>query len=258
MRRAYWIGPVSLAAAWAVLSGACGIDRTSDCAQPGLTIAFSPMYSASESGHVYQVPAIVPSVASSSLSWSASNPSIASIASDPVTGGVMITAKSAGTTAITAHAGTLCGTSRLTVTAATPEDWALGSAQYNGTGSCASCHGDAATNGGFKDIAHTPEQTGGYSDSDLDGIIRKGLVPDGGYYDGTLVPLRQFGLIHKFALTDAQLNGVIIYLRSLTPTPQTGTADFGGHWGGRDGGSPPWGRPDGGHRPDPGSVSDAG
>jgi hypothetical protein len=37
-------------------------------------------------------------------------------------------------------------------------------------------------------------------------------------------------------MTPEQLTGIICYLRSLTPSPQNGTSNFGGHGGFYDGG----------------------
>lgn len=255
---------VLLMTATSALYGACG-KSSSDCSEGGLTIAFSPMYSAYESSHTYQVPAIVLGVNSSKVTWTASDTSVASIADDPVAGGIMITVHKAGTATITAHAGSLCGSSLLTVTSAAANDWETGNTVYNNgvrvdlpdagslapdggdiVAACTECHGETAT-GFFKDVAHTPEQTGGYSDNDFDGIIRKGLIPDGGYYDNSIVSQQVFGFFHKFAMTDPELKGLIVYLRSLTPTPQTGKTDFGGRRPPpRDGGPGPGFQPDGG------------
>ncbi len=239
-----------LTAVGAISSAGCSSSNSSGgdgkCSENALTIAFSPMYSAYESGHTYQVPAIVSGVASNTLTWSAADPSIVSIADDPVTGGAMLTLRKAGTTTITAQVGNICGTSVLTVEAATADEWTAGSTAYNTTPSqtgssggptCANCHG-ASANNTYKGISHTPEQTGGYSDSDLDMVLRKGEVPDGGYFESDIVTQQMFSQIHKFSgITDADLKGLTVYLRSLTPAPQTGTADFGGH-GYRDGGYP--------------------
>jgi cytochrome c553 len=236
-----------------MLYAACGCSNSGggDCPESAFSIVFSPMYSAYESGHTYQIPAIVTGVNTSSLTWTSTDPSIATIASDSATGGVMITVHKAGTTTITARGGSLCSTSQLTVTPATAEEWATGEAFYKAapapgdggasgiSATCASCHGETATNRAFKDISHTPQQAGGYSDSDLDLVIRKGVVPDGGYYVDNLVPRQMFQRIHAFsAITNSELKGIIVYMRSLTPAPQEGKADFGGR-GTWDGGRPP-------------------
>jgi hypothetical protein len=197
----------------------------------------------------------------------------------------------------TASDGT-CGTSTLTITPAAESDWTIGNARYNdgnsvrfvfgrpdgGAGdggrggggrggiqfgvadasttpdagpACTNCHGLNA-NGPFKDVAHTPEQTGGFSDQDLLGIILTGTVPDGGYFDpNVLIPdasgdprlealaYAEWHGFHHWTDIDpvTQGPGIIAYLRSLAPAPQNGVADFGGRFG--DGG-PPRGRRDGG------------
>jgi hypothetical protein len=145
--------------------------------------------------------------------------------------------------------------------------------EVDGGTACSNCHGATAiaNNVPFHDVEHTPEQTGGFSDSDLADIIIRGTVPDGGFWDPavfttladggnscpdagtTLSPdmpacaLRAYAAwqqIHQWNdITDAQLPGVIAYLRALTPAAQTGTSNFGGGGGGgghhHDGGGAP-------------------
>ena len=208
----------------------------------------------------------------------------------------------------TASDGT-CGLSTLTITPAAETDWQIGNARYNDGNSvrfifgrpdggapdggrgggrggiqfgvadasttpdagpaCTNCHGPNA-NGPFKDVAHTPEQTGGFSDQDLLGIILTGTVPDGGYFDPNVLVPNASGNPQREALAYAEWHGfhhwtdidpvtqgpgIIAYLRSLAPTAQNGMADFGGRFG--DAG--PRGRRDGGGRPnrDAGGSDDA-
>jgi hypothetical protein len=134
--------------------------------------------------------------------------------------------------------------------------------EEEGGTACTNCHGPTATESIFKDVSHTPEQTGGFSDTDLQNIILNGEVPDGGYFDPSVLD----GLLHQTCddagtnvgpswpdcaqkaymawqsfhqWTDIdptmQLPGVICYLRSLAPQAQNGTSNFGGG-GHRDGG----------------------
>jgi hypothetical protein len=253
------------------------------CANPTLPVSFSPMFSAfvnDTTTHQFQIPAIVDGA--SGFTWSSSDPSKVKLTPDPTTGGVMITMQGQGTVNIfaTAADGT-CGASALSITAATESDWATGNARYNDGNSihfgrrdggadsgdvtpdagpaCTSCHGPTATNGPFNDVAHTPEQTGGFSDQELIDIVVNGTVPDGGYFDPNVIlpdasgdpvrTARAYGIwqrFHKWTdITPDQQKGIVVYLRSITPAPQDGTSNFGG--GGRDGG-----RRDGGPRGDGG------
>jgi hypothetical protein len=81
----------------------------------------------------------------------------------------------------------------------------------------------------FNDIAHTPEQTGGFSDTQLLGIVQNGVVPDGGYFDKSIVSYSQWNSFHQWNLTSSEQTGIILYLRSLVPTAQMGTSNFGGN-----------------------------
>jgi len=137
--------------------------------------------------------------------------------------------------------------------------------ETDGGTACTTCHGPTATNFAFKDVQHTPEQTGGFSDDDLKNIILNAQIPDGGYFDpsvlrttcdagstisGDMAACAQAAYLewqgfHKWVdITDDEMPGVIVYLRSLTPQAQTGTSNFGGGGGKRDGGG--GGRRDGG------------
>jgi hypothetical protein len=254
---------------------------TASCPASALSILFKPMYSAYDGVHTFQIPAVVNGIDPSAVAidWSASDPSMVDLETDPTTGGVMITTRKAGKVSIIASAGGLCGTSLLTITAATAQDWEDGSARYNdgvvinrlpvtrpmgggggatgaagggnvgpgaagngaaGNGAagsagasateaaCTNCHGDTAS-GPFKTVQHTPEQTGGFSDSDLINIFTNGVVPTGGYFDTTIVSYAEWQSFHKWNVGDNP-QAVVVYLRSLTPEAQTGSANFGGRF----------------------------
>jgi hypothetical protein len=126
--------------------------------------------------------------------------------------------------------------------------------ETDGGTACTNCHGPTATNGLYKDVSHTPEQTGGFSNGDLQNIIWNGEVPDGGYFDPSVINPRCDGgatctaaamaawhAFHRWTdITSDELPGIICYLRSLTPEAQNGTPNFGGGVRGRrDGGFVP-------------------
>lgn len=251
------------------------------CPQGSLQILFSPMYSAYDGVHTFQVPAVVNGIdpTTTEVDWSASDPSMVVIAQDPTTGGAMITTQASGQVTIYAKTSTACGSSLLTITAATSDDWEAGSARYNDgvvlsrlprTGpdggraadggapqdaasaqqaECTSCHGDTAATGPFKTVQHTPEQTGGFSDADLMNIFENGMVPQGGYFDTAIVPYNVWQGFHKWDVGDSA-KGLVVYLRSLVPAAQTGSANFGGRFDG--------GFPDGGFTRDGGLGRDGG
>jgi hypothetical protein len=185
-----------------------------------------------------------------------------------------------------------CGASVLGITSSTEDDWTIGNERYNdgvsitlarpdaggggggfagpggprtadggsfferdGGTACTNCHGPTATTGPYRNVSHSPEQTGGFSDSDLIQIITKGEIPDGGYFDPTVISANCDGSaactqsamtiwhsFHQWAdITPDQYPGIVVYLRSLQPVPQNGTsaaANFGGGGRGpRDGGA---------------------
>jgi hypothetical protein len=196
------------------------------------------------------------------------------LSADESTGGVLITMNPSSTqfsgsatsvpVTITANAHGVCGVSTLNVTLSTEAAWSAGNARYNnnvplptGMGTraifdppdggnlyaCTDCHtnhGDAGAGFGFNDVAHTPEQTGGYTDEQLLNIVQNGIVPDGGYFDTTITSYEMWQHFHHWNLTPEEQVGIVTYLRSLTPEAQNGTSNFGGFMGGH----PP---PDGGY-----------
>jgi hypothetical protein len=241
------------------------------CSQQALEIVFNPMYSAYDGTDMYQIPAIVNGIESSAVTWSSSDDSLVSLAPDPSTGGVMITTLGSGSVNIIASAGGLCGSSPLNITAATTQDWQIGNARYNDgnavhfgppgghppTGgdagtmtetvdagpACTNCHGPTAMgmNVPFSDIAHTPEQTGGFSDDDLINIVVNGQVPgwtdagepgpDAGYFDTSIISYSMWHRFHQWTdITSDEQLGIVVYLRSLAPAAQSGSANFGGHF----------------------------
>jgi hypothetical protein len=101
---------------------------------------------------------------------------------------------------------------------------------------CTNCHGPTAS-GPYKTVSHTPEQIGGFSDAQLRGIFQ-GMWPtgSGNPFDATIVGMNEWSRFHKWDMSEDEAAGVIIYLRALTPAPQTGSRNFGGRGGGGGGG----------------------
>jgi hypothetical protein len=232
------------------------------CARSQLDIYFSPMYSAFDGVHTFQVPAMVNGIDPAKVTWNISNPALAIL--QPNAEGVMITVQRVGNATILASAGTSCGSASLLVSPASPDDWLIGSNRYNSgvslmggavtaptdggavEAACTSCHGDTATNGPFRTVSHTPRQTGGFSDDQLIQIFTEGSLPPYAYFDDTIVPRVEWATFHRWSMTPVQAKGMVVYLRSLVPERQKGSrGDFGI-------------RPDGGPGPPPGRPGDAG
>jgi hypothetical protein len=270
--------------------GVTGGSGTCSAADDIFTVVFSPMYSAiipGSSTPTFTIPAIATGI-KGDVGWGPTdNPEI-SITADTSTGGVLITINPTYTgtyqpvnIVATSTTTSACGQSTLNITTGTLAQWQAGAARYNDAGplptgmgvravfdppdagnrySCTNCHAahgeDAGFGFGFNDVAHTPEQTGGFSDQDLLGIIQNGVVPgwstdaataaDAGYFDTTIAMYSEWHRFHHWNLTGDEVQGIVLYLRSLTPEAQTGAAsggNFGGHGPPPDGGFP---RPDGG------------
>jgi hypothetical protein len=98
---------------------------------------------------------------------------------------------------------------------------------------CTNCHG-AVGNGKlfgmtlFTDVSHTPEQTGGFSDTDLVNVFVHGTVPAGGYFDESIICYQNWHQFHTWwdIDTTAEQTGVVSFLRSLTPKEQLGCLDL--------------------------------
>jgi|HubBroStandDraft_1064217.scaffolds.fasta_scaffold00552_10 hypothetical protein len=244
--------------------------------------------------HTFQIPAVTDDGNSATWSLSDSTQAQLVPQTFGDLPGVMITVEGVGTgttgevTVYATESDGSCGASVLTITSATENDWQIGNARYNdgvslslarpdggggggvgagprtadggsfferdGGTACTNCHGVTATTGPFRNVSHTPEQTGGFSDTDLIQIITKGEIPDGGYFDPTVIntacdggaactqaALNEWHSFHQWAdITSDQYPGIVVYLRSLQPEQQNGSpaANFGGVGRGRrDGGA---------------------
>jgi hypothetical protein len=218
------------------------------------------MYSAfltDDTTHSFQLPAYVKGQDNSTIKWGVSDPTAIGCQTDPSSGGILITVQKAENVTIVAQSGSACGQSTLNVTAAVRALWDRGNSRYNsnvplysgciglghrypdgGPGACpaqgpacTACHSNMPPkNPIFRDVAHTPTQTAGFSDMDLINIVTNGRVPDGGYFDPSIVSYPSWSVFHEWSdiQGDDQL-GMVVYLRSLTPTPQMGiSVDSGG------------------------------
>jgi hypothetical protein len=243
-------------------SGSAGTPSTNGCTGAALVISFSPMYSAFIPGHPehsFQIPAIVNGVSGAGVTWGPMDSTTVKIEKGDSSGGVTITMLAAGEVDITATINGQCGTSHLTITEGTEDEWQLGSKRYNNGNplpslgaamdgglppippmnfvidppdappACTNCHGDTATSSFFRTISHTPEQTGGFTDMELITIFTQASIPTLGYFDTTIIPQFAWNFFHKWSdITGDAQKGMVLYLRSLPPKPQGGMVDFGG------------------------------
>ena len=219
-----------------------------------LTIIFPTMYSAYDGVHTFQVPAHVDGATVALSGWQAIPSDAVTFDADPdVEGGVLITVdKAVDQVTIAASAGPIGGTAALFVTSGTPEQWKAGEARYNngvdfqlpgfedidpamfldpnwmppkppGDLACNNCHSTGAK---YFEIQHTPTQAARFSDADLKGILTMGTKPEGVGFRilpemlGSMTAVELYAEFHKWEASDDELKGVILYLRSLTPTGQ--------------------------------------
>ena len=220
------------------------------CRNPTLSVLFPSMHSAFDGTHLFQVPVVVNGIDPTAVTWNVSDPSIATFATDPNTGGIMLTLRATGPVTVYAAADGQCGASTLFATQAGAGDLDAGSLRYNngiviryagddGGGAdaspqqapCANCHGPAAT-GPFIDIVQTPYQTAGYGDQELINTFTLGALPDGGYFDPSIVSYQEWTAFHQWQMTSDESQAVLVYLRSLTPSLQGGQGAFGGQYEG--------------------------
>jgi hypothetical protein len=198
--------------------------------------------------------------------WGASDPSKVSIETNTVNFGsgnpsyanAMVTTQAAGDVYIVAQSNGKCGATILHITEATQNDFTIGSERYTSgiiltpvsTGqlahldggndvACTNCHGPTAMNASYQTVEHTPLQTGGFSDDDLIGIFTMGMVPPGGYFDNSIVRQNRWAMFHRWTMTPDQAKGMVVYLRSLTPAPQTGKPNLPIRMRDGGGGPPP-------------------
>lgn len=245
-----------VAAACSAGSDATGSNASADSDDSELTIEFPEMYSAIIEGsdHEFKIPAKIDGV--KNVKWSADPADAVSIEKQS-DGSVMITMKKYyDKVTINAKAGSLKASAPLHMLKTTDDVWEQGSERYNngvtfkrpdggggghgdggrpdggwGQGerhidpslSCTNCH---ASGGKKQDIEHTPTQTGGYSDEDLINIFTKAEKPEGAEMR-TGITLEKWQSFHQWKMEEDEKEGLVVYLRSLTPKSQ-GKVDFGG------------------------------
>jgi hypothetical protein len=213
-----------------------------------LELIFPRMYSAWDGVHVFQVPVRVDGATVELSDWRAIPSSAVSFDPDPSSenGGVLITVlEPVEEITIAASTGPIGGTAPLYVTEATPEQWEMGEARYNNgveydlpminladllldpnymppetptNLACNNCHTSGAK---YLEIQHTPAQAAYISDDDLKTILTQGMKPEGISYS-VLPPELEYlyADFHTWDASDEEIEGLIVYLRSLTPESQ--------------------------------------
>ena len=210
-----------------------------------LVVRFTSMHSTYDGMHSFTIPATVDGVQNET--WSVSDPSLVSIAplttveSGACPGDALLTMKGAGMVTVTATTPDgRTGSAPLLITQADPtvynpgasralngepgQDWTMCSSNPYATGCsgqpCVNCH-----KGGPGSIQHTPQQTGGFTDSDLISLVIHGQVPpDATAFSNSLPP--GWSMFHQWTATTQEQSGLVAVLRALPPAAG-GPADFG-------------------------------
>jgi hypothetical protein len=215
-----------------------------------LKLVYAPMYSAFDGEHTFQVPVHVDGASVELSGWKAIPSDAVSFEPDPDGGGVLVTIlKGVPEITIAASDGDIGGSALLSVTVGTPDDWKRGEARYNNHVdfefpdidfskaldpswmppppppdlACNNCHSLGAK---YFEIQHTPTQAARFSDADLKTIFTTGMKPEGVGFRvlpemlGDMTAQEVYSGFHKWEATDEEQKGLIIYLRSLTPTGQ--------------------------------------
>ena len=91
------------------------------------------------------------------------------------------------------------------------------------TTACHACHGQGAQ---FLSVQHTPLQTGGFTDDDLQNVFTNGYKPDGSVFV-TPFPPQIYQMFHKWSVTEQEKVGLVCYMRSIAPASM-GMLDFQG------------------------------
>ena len=88
---------------------------------------------------------------------------------------------------------------------------------------CNNCHTSGAK---YFEIQHTPTQAARFSDEELRAIMTTGSKPEGVGFRilpemfGAMTDQETYEYFHKWDATEEEITGLIIYMRSLTPTGQ--------------------------------------
>jgi hypothetical protein len=210
-----------------------------------LVVRFTSMYSTYDGVHSFTLPATVDGAQNET--WSVSDPSLVAIS--PLTsvepgacaGDALLTTKGAGMVTVTATTPDgRTGSAPLVITQADPsvydpgasralngesgQDWTMCSKNPYATGCsgqpCVNCHTGAP--GG---IEHTPQQTGGFSDTDLTNLIFHGEIPAG--FTSLMSSLPPgWSMFHQWEASQQEQAGLVSVLRALPPAAG-GPADFG-------------------------------
>ncbi len=201
-------------------SGDAGSTSPEPAHAVAITILPGSVFSGFDGTHAYQVPVSVYGakgvklLASDASKVTVEAAKVVAVAGAATDNGesFMVTVKGAGEVTLTATGEGKSASVTLTMTAYTAARYAAGEKRYNTAAAsgpaCASCHsGDGA-------IDHSPTALAAASDVEVQAVITSGILREGN-------PIR--GVVHKWQVTDDELDGLVTYLRALPPRGYTVT-----------------------------------
>jgi hypothetical protein len=206
-----------------ILAVGCG-DSGGKVAPAKFSIFPREIYTGFDGTHTYKAPVIAVSkegvpITSGGVTWTIADPSLADLKVEPQ--GVIITAKKAGDTKLTAtQAGQEPFAVPLKIYAYTPTAWAEGEHRYknkvdDNNPACNNCHGKGAGLG----PDHTPTQLDADPDENIQNTFTTGVDPEGRPIatESQWAHLLE-GKKHMWSVTASEKVNMLAYLRALEPT----------------------------------------
>jgi mono/diheme cytochrome c family protein len=181
------------------------------------------IYTGFDGMHAYKAPVIAVStmgepIETGGVTWTLADPSFGELKVE--SGGVMITAKKAGSTMLTATQGDKTANATLTVYAYTPAAYAEGEQRYKNpvdmnNPACTNCHGKGAGKG----PDHTPTELDADPDSEVQNTFTSGVDPE----NRPIAEESEWAYLlegkkHMWSVTATQKSSLLAYLRALEPT----------------------------------------
>jgi Pilus formation protein N terminal region len=217
--RSYGLGGLlGLVVSMSLAACAAGAESDPHAAAGELEIFPPKIYTGVDGVHLYRAPIITVGHAGP-VTWTIGNPALADIAPDPSgTEKLMIVAKAAGATSITATSGGASSTASLDIIGYTPQQYDEGMRRYMmgpnlDNPPCMECHAVG------KGPDHTATELDADPDVEIQHTFLTGVDPEGRpIMDESEFAMLLKGKTHMWQVTETEKIGLVAYLRALEPT----------------------------------------